>query len=44
MMTGFPRRGGYWARGSNAGLGALDLGSSRAASGSSIGFRPAFFE
>ena len=43
-MTGFPRRGGYWDHGSDAGLGALVLHSSRTYSFSSIGFRPAFFE
>jgi len=41
MMTGFPRRGGYWYHGSNAGLGALNLNSSRTNSNSNIGFRPA---
>ena len=43
-MTGFPRRGGDWYHGSNAGLGALDLYSSRGGAGSGSGFRPAFFE
>lgn len=39
----FPRRGGGWVYGTDAGLGALSLGFSRAYSGSNIGFRPAFF-
>lgn len=39
----FPFRGGSWAVGSIAGLGALDLSRSRANSLSGIGFRPAFF-
>ncbi len=41
MNTGFPFRGGYWNNGSNAGLGALYLSSSRSYVYSSIGFRPA---
>jgi len=37
-----PRRGGYWADGSYAGLGALDLTNARSYAYSIIGFRPAF--
>ena len=37
-----PYRGGGWGNGANAGLAALDLGSSRVNTGASIGFRPAF--
>lgn len=39
----FPRRGGYWFTGSIAGLGAINLDSSRSDKSSVIGFRPAFF-
>lgn len=39
----FPRRGGNWASGDGAGLGALSLNNSRLYSVSSVGFRPAFF-
>lgn len=39
----FPRRGGYWGFGSNAGLGALDLSNAHSYAFSYIGFRPAFF-
>lgn len=39
----FPFRGGGWSHGSNAGLGALNLGGPRSGAGSYIGFRPAFF-
>lgn len=39
----FPLRGGYWGRGSTAGLGALYLNYPRSTAGSHIGFRPAFF-
>ncbi|ENO3962527.1 SUMF1/EgtB/PvdO family nonheme iron enzyme [Vibrio vulnificus] len=38
-----PLRGGYWHGGSSAGLGALNLNSSRSSASSSVGFRPAFF-
>ena len=37
-----PIRGGYWRRGSRAGVFALYLGSARSDSNSVIGFRPAF--
>jgi hypothetical protein len=43
-ITGFPRRGGYWSYGSDAGLGALGLSNGRSDAGNVIGFRPAFFE
>lgn len=39
----FPIRGGSWGHGASAGLGALNLLSSRANASSSLGFRPAFF-
>ncbi|MEL0621795.1 hypothetical protein V6238_01700 [Marinomonas arenicola] len=39
----FPRRGGAWNSGSNAGLGALYLTGARSISYDSIGFRPALF-
>ncbi|MEY0971291.1 SUMF1/EgtB/PvdO family nonheme iron enzyme [Providencia huaxiensis] len=39
----FPLRGGGWGDGSSAGLGALALHYARSSSGSSVGFRPAFF-
>ncbi|WP_157789887.1 SUMF1/EgtB/PvdO family nonheme iron enzyme [Marinomonas sp. BSi20584] len=39
----FPRRGGCWTNGVNAGLGAIDLGLARSIVSSSIGFRPALF-
>lgn len=35
-------RGGSWGNGANAGVFSLDGGHSRAASGTSLGFRPAF--
>jgi hypothetical protein len=38
----FPCRGGGWAGGSTAGLGALSLNNTRAFSDSTLGFRPAF--
>ena len=37
-----PSRGGSWSGGASAGLAALDLSGSRAGTGTSIGFRPAF--
>jgi formylglycine-generating enzyme len=37
-----PRRGGDWANGAGAGLGALTLTSARSAVGTFIGFRPAY--
>jgi formylglycine-generating enzyme len=37
-----PLRGGIWNNGSNAGLGAVNLGPERSLSGTDIGFRPAF--
>ena len=37
-----PYRGGSWNSGANAGLAALGLGDSRALTGPSLGFRPAF--
>ena len=37
-----PCRGGYWGRGSNAGLAALSCDTSRVSTGSNIGFRLAF--
>ena len=37
-----PFRGGNWDSGANAGLAALNLNSSRAATHTSVGFRPAF--
>jgi len=37
-----PFRGGTWSNGSDAGLGALYLGSPRSRSRTNIGFRPAF--
>jgi hypothetical protein len=39
-----PIRGGDWGLGAHAGLASLDLGCQRSASGSGIGFRPAFIE
>lgn len=39
----FPRRGGFWSSGNDAGLGALYLAYSRENAGSSFGFRPAYF-
>ena len=39
----FPRRGGYWGHGSNAGLGALYLSIGRSFASGHFGFRPAFF-
>ena len=39
-----PQRGGDWSSGSDAGLGSLDLYSSRSYADRYIGFRPAFFE
>lgn len=41
--TRFPRRGGSWGLGSNAGLGALYLSDARSDANSDVGFRPAFF-
>lgn len=38
----FPRRGGNWFSGSNAGLAARSLSGSRSYASSSVGFRPAF--
>ena len=38
----FPRRGGVWGYGSDAGLAALYLSTSRSASGWNVGCRPAF--
>ncbi|WP_299071952.1 SUMF1/EgtB/PvdO family nonheme iron enzyme [uncultured Paraglaciecola sp.] len=38
-----PLRGGGWVGGSGAGLGALHLYNARSGSGSTVGFRPAFF-
>ena len=38
----FPRRGGSWGYGSDAGLGALHLSPSRSTTHSYVGFRPAF--
>jgi hypothetical protein len=37
-----PLRGGNWGDGANAGLFALSLLYARSASGSNLGFRPAF--
>ena len=37
-----PSRGGAWDNGANAGLAALNLGTSRAFTNTNIGFRPAF--
>tara|TARA_R110001606_G_scaffold348622_1_gene498196 strand:+ start:10559 stop:12106 length:1548 start_codon:yes stop_codon:yes gene_type:complete len=39
----FPFRGGYWAYGSDAGLGALYLANARNVANYGIGFRPALF-
>lgn len=39
----FPFRGGYWAYGSDAGLGALYLANARSVANFGIGFRPALF-
>ena len=41
--TRLPLRGGNWYNGSDAGLGALYLNSSRASASNNLGFRPAFF-
>ena len=40
----FPRRGGLWHNGANAGVAALYLLTGRTNANSGIGFRPAFFE
>lgn len=39
-----PLRGGNWGGGAGAGLGALNLSNARSASGSALGFRPAYIE
>ena len=43
MNTLEPIRGGNWNNGVNAGLGALNLSSSRSYSSIIFGFRPAYF-
>ncbi|MFW5988632.1 MAG: hypothetical protein ACOCPQ_00220 [Desulfosudaceae bacterium] len=41
ILQRFPRRGGNWNNGSNAGLAALNLNNERSNSNSNIGVRPA---